>query len=87
MPRYDPKRGDVVLYRLRPADVEEVASARLAFAHRKGTTPAVGDDVAAIITRAWSGRAVNLHALLDGNDALWVTSIVEGTGIGQWRRE
>lgn len=87
MPRYEPKRGDVVLYRLTATDVQQVTAARTVFAHKKGTTPAIGDDVAAIITRAWSGRAINAQAFMDGNDSLWVTSIIEGTAIGQWRRE
>lgn len=49
-----------------------------------------GEVVPLIIVRVWpdefgTGKpGVNGQAILDGNDALWVTSAAEGTEPGQW---
>lgn len=49
-----------------------------------------GDAVPLIIVRVWPDEygpgvpGVNGQALLDGNDALWVTSAKEGAGPGCW---
>ena len=37
-----------------------------------------------IIVRVWPDNLVNGHAVLDGNDALWVTSVPEGEHPGTW---
>lgn len=44
----------------------------------------VGRSYAAKIVRLWSGTTANLQVFLDGNDTLWVTSVSEGDGPGQW---
>jgi hypothetical protein len=43
----------------------------------------VGRQYAAKVVRDW-GQCVNLQVFLDGNDSLWVTSVSEGHGPGQW---
>jgi hypothetical protein len=43
-----------------------------------------GDVVALIVTRAFPKNLVNGQLILDGNDTLWVTSVPEGDGRGQW---
>ena len=37
-----------------------------------------------VITQVWPDGKVNGQVLLDGNDALWVTSITEGDKPGAW---
>lgn len=52
-----------------------------------GNSVSVGQVFPMIITRVWGnhpGSAVNGQVLLDGNDTLWVTSVVEGDKEGQW---
>lgn len=56
-----------------------------------GNPVAEGDEFPLLITRVWAGpdkatehTAVNGQVFLDGNDCLWVTSVVQGDGPGQW---
>lgn len=52
-----------------------------------GNPVSVGQVFPMIITRVWGaapGSAVNGQVFLDGNDTLWVTSVVEGDGEGNW---
>lgn len=87
MPRYEPKIGDVVLYRLTAHDVEKVNLMRAAFAHKNGAKPMLGDEIGMMVTRTWASRVLSGQGFLDGNDSLWIPQAGEGTGIGQWRRE
>jgi hypothetical protein len=87
VPRYDPKVGNTVLYRLTPNDVDQIGLARAAFAHKKGTKPSVGGDVPLIVTAVWASRVISGQGILDGNDSIWVPQVGEGTQIGQWRRQ
>jgi hypothetical protein len=43
-----------------------------------------GTIVPMIITVVWSETTINGQAFLDGNDTLWVTSSLEGTGQRNW---
>lgn len=50
-----------------------------------------GEEFPLLITRVWAdadtvheGTAVNGQVFLDGNDVLWVCSVVEGENPGQW---
>ena len=43
-----------------------------------------GDDFPMMVTKVWSPGCVNGQVFLDGNDCLWVTSAMEGNGVGQW---
>ncbi len=55
-----------------------------------GNRPSQGDVVPLMIVRVWPDEGgpgvpgVNGQAILDGNDVLWVTSVHEGEGEGQW---
>jgi hypothetical protein len=52
-----------------------------------GNSVSTGDVYPLIITRVWGSTpesAVNGQVLLDGNDSLWVTSVVEGDAAGQY---
>lgn len=87
MPRYEPRVGDVVLYRLSTYDVDQIVLQRQAWAHKKGTMPTVGEEIAVMVTRVWASRVLSGQGFLDGNDTIWIAQSGEGTGIGQWRRK
>lgn len=48
-----------------------------------GNEVEVGRRYAAKVVRDW-GACVNLQVFLDGTDTLWVTSVSQGDGPGQW---
>lgn len=43
-----------------------------------------GELFPATVVRTFGGTTVNLQVLLDGNDAYWATSRMEGDEPGQW---
>jgi hypothetical protein len=49
-----------------------------------GNAVSAGDVYPMMVTRIWSPSCVNGQAFLDGNDCLWVTSAIEGTGGHNW---
>lgn len=55
-----------------------------------GNTASAGDVVPLVVVRVWPNEfgegipGVNGQALLDGNDALWITSAKEGADPGTW---
>lgn len=58
-----------------------------------GNEVEVGQKYPMLITRVWSspeqvhdGVAVQGQVFLDGNDNLWVTSVVQGDNEGQWHQ-
>jgi hypothetical protein len=48
-----------------------------------GNPVKAGDTFPMLIVRDWGGN-VSGQVFLDGNDVLWVTSVVEGTEPGTW---
>jgi len=42
------------------------------------------DHAPAIITAVWGDECVNLKVLLDGENTLWMTSVILGTSERQW---
>lgn len=56
-----------------------------------GNTATAGQIVPMIVIQVWPNEfgpdfdGVNGQAFLDGNDALWVTSVKEGTSQGEWK--
>lgn len=88
--------GDVVRYLLTQEDADAINRRRTDAEHfgagdgrtgyivHAGNPVAPGMEFPAIVVRAWPARQVNAQVLLDGTDALWVTSKVEGPGYGQW---
>lgn len=55
-----------------------------------GNAASAGEVVPMVVVRVWPNEfgdgipGVNGQALLDGNDALWITSAREGTEPGTW---
>jgi hypothetical protein len=52
-----------------------------------GNEAEAGQVYPMIVTRIWSAVSpgcVNGQVLLDGNDCLWATSVIEGTGERTW---
>lgn len=49
-----------------------------------GNTVEAGEVYPMIVTRVWSDTCVNGQVFLDGNDTLWATSALEGTGGHSW---
>ena len=55
-----------------------------------GNSASEGQEFPMVVVRVWTDEfgpgkpGVNGQAFLDGNDALWVTSVGEGDGDGQW---
>lgn len=92
--------GRLVLYRLSEQDVEAIKRRRTnaksisdrleggswpegAQAHI-GNDPQVGDLLPTIVVKVWENNMFNGQVFLDGNDTLWVTSVVQGSEPGQW---
>lgn len=87
-----PTPGRIVAYKISAPDAEAINKRRAdlhtsGFAQQNtggqchiGNGVALGDVYPMVITKVWSsmdGGAVNGQVLLDGNDALWVTSRAE----------
>lgn len=73
--------------RRRVANQAKIANDALGYVAHTGNAVAVGDVFPMVITRRWGDRPeskVNGQVLLDGNDTLWVTSVVVGEGVGTY---
>lgn len=83
-----PSPGRIVLYRLSDQDVAQARMDRQTSGSTKRGNPlSAGDIFPMMITKVWGPTeesAVQGQVFLDGNDALWVTSRVQGDEIGQW---
>ncbi len=65
-----------------PGDLDTGRSGHMAHV---GNELEIGRSYAAKIVRVWgTGTAANLQVFLDGTDTLWVTSVSEGDGPGQY---
>lgn len=83
MSEQKPGIGRIVHYTLNQADAGTVNRQRGNLSGRCGNQASAGDVYPMIITRAWGDEptsAVNGQVLLDGNDALWLTSVTVGEG-------
>lgn len=80
----DAQLGDMVRYTLTEGDVRRLDNDRLT-SLAYGNLPHAGDTVPAIVV-AVDRETVNLHALMDGNDRLWVANVKPGDGYGEWYR-
>lgn len=49
-----------------------------------GNATKEGDEYPMIVTREWSEGYFNGQLMLDGNDTLWMTSVLQGSELGQW---
>ncbi len=92
--------GLMVLYRLTEGDakatnmrredarqnVEKMREERPGFQAHVGNKVGVGDRVPMVVTHVWDVKLGGVigKAFLDGNDTLWVASVDEGEGPGQW---
>lgn len=65
------KVGDIVLYTLSEADLEQLEP--LAEWASYTDQPCAGDQLPAIVMRVWSDRSANLTLFLDGPDTCWLT--------------
>lgn len=81
--------GRIIHYKLTEDDCRRIKGNRnglIVTSHTsEGNTPQAGDVVPAIVVRVWSPGALNAQAFLDGNDSLWLMSIVQGDANGQWQ--
>lgn len=89
--------GRIVHYTLTEFDADEI-NRRRADAQREGAgntgkivhvgnSAAAGEVCAAIVVKAFTGDRANLQVMLDGNDALWRTSVpwaLSSAGRGNW---
>lgn len=73
--------GRIVHYTLSTGDADQINRRALP---QLGNTVTEGQVVPLLVVRVWSPTCINGQALLDGNDALWVTSVMEGTGPRTW---
>lgn len=76
--------GEMVRYTLTEGDVRRLDNDRLT-SLAYGNLPHAGDTVPAIVV-AVDRETINLHALMDGNDRLWVANVEHGDGYGKWYR-
>lgn len=96
-----PRLGEVVTYRLTENDAIQInrrrtSGTKIAEGIAAGKWPLgaqahIGNEVKAgerypmIIVHAWGGTYVNGQVMLDGNDTLWVTSVMLGDEPGNWQ--
>lgn len=93
-----PTPGRIVQYTLDSQDAEQINRRRSdasrnrsgapGFILHTGNVATTGDNYPLIITRTWGdqeGSYVNGQVLLDGNDTLWVTSVLQGDGQRHFR--
>lgn len=76
----EPRLGQIVMYRLSYLDIQQIATL-------PGPNNYVmrGHKFPMVITRDWGSNAgVNGTVFLDGTDSLWVTSIQNGSGEGEY---
>ena len=80
-----PSLGRIVHLTLRADQAQEI-NTRRGFSGNVGNRASEGQVFPLIITRIGDTEqsAVNGQVLLDGNDTLWVTSVVQGDETGQW---
>lgn len=93
-----PTVGRIVHYRLSEQDANDInrrrkdfqngsaGSDRTGFIGHVGNPAAEGQVCAATVVRVFneSSDAINLQAVLDGNDTYWATSRTQGNDPGQW---
>lgn len=74
----------LVVYALTEADATKINQTR-GLRQIAGNAASAGDTYPAVVVRSF-GETSNLKVLLDGEDALWVTSVKEGAGLGEFAR-
>lgn len=77
------RRDDRIAYQANPYNDERVSKKPTGFQVHHGNKAHEGDVLPMIIVRVWGTQpdsAVNGQVFLDGNDTLWVTSVVVGEG-------
>jgi hypothetical protein len=93
-----PSIGRIVHYTLTQHDADAINKRRADFAtHVRleeyadtgyvahfGNTVRAGDVYPAFVIRVWPDDLINAQVLLDGTDALWITSRREGDTQGTW---
>lgn len=85
--------GRIVHYKLSASDCQTINESRnLPNGMRRAGNPVQpGDIVPAIVVHVWPNEygpdyeGFNGQAFLDGSDTLWLTSVKEGPGEGQWQ--
>lgn len=85
-----PTIGRIVHYRLSLDDITTInrrrtTSASVSATPTLGNPVNMGDVFPMLITRCWGTTpesAVNGQVFLDGNDGVWVTSVMCGSGLG-----
>lgn len=89
-----PSIGRIVLYILSESDADVIMNQRRVqpqshVGDAKGNPVKAGDVFPMMITRVWGDTpesAVQGQVFLDGNDTLWVTSVMQGDGERQWHQ-
>jgi hypothetical protein len=72
--------GRTVLYKLTREDCLKVLDQK-----KPCNVPSPGDIVPAVTVRIWNDICFNGRAFLDGDVELWLCSVTEGLGHGQWQ--
>jgi hypothetical protein len=84
-----PSLGRIVHLRLSEGCAATINGQRNDSEALRGNPVKEGDVFPLLITKVWGGvttesTIVNGQVFLDGNDHLWVTSVLQGDGAGQW---
>ena len=78
-------KGRIVLYKLSRNDCDKAEEmTRVSGVNHPGNRPSPGEVVPAIVVVAWNDHMFNGQAFLDGRLTLWLTSVREGDGQGEW---
>ena len=83
-----PSVGRTVHVKIDSSQAAQINRLRALGEGRFGNEAKEGDVLAMEIVRVWNtdpgSCCVNGQIKTDGNFVLWVTSVVQGTGLGQW---
>jgi hypothetical protein len=84
-----PSIGRIVLYKLNSDDVSVIRTFRSDISGKVGNSVSAGDIFPMIITKVFDNKpttksSVNGQVFLDGNDNLWVVSVLQGHKEREW---
>lgn len=80
-----PTVGRIVLYKLSERDVQAISEDRGLGSATQCNLHRTGNVLPMIIVSVWPGDDVNGQVFLDGNFTLWVKTVSQGDGFGQWQ--
>ncbi len=67
------------------ANMDNIRETKTGFQAHVGSYVGGGGQVVMIVVKVWGDECVNGQVILDGNDSLWLQSVVRGNGLREWQ--